>query len=159
MFWRAANFKFSQQHKFYLKAIPVSFVVVRFTRFHRKAFSNNSFFQHFTFSFCLLSFLRGRLPVQSVRVPSSSCSSSTHFCGRAGDFWPEMQRKLSLNVTTSFRAQQQIDCNKIEPKVTIRGGCFRDKINTQDSIRPDGHETGIWWERKELVFKFKQTRH
>ena len=73
--------------------------------------------------------------MQSVRVPSSSCSSSTHFCGRAGDFWPEMQRKLSLNVTTSFRAQQQIDCNKIEPKVTIRGGCFRDKINTQDSSR------------------------
>lgn len=71
--------------------------------------------------------------MQSVRVPSSSCSSSSHFCGRAGDFWPEMQRKLSLNVTTSFLAQQQIDCNKIEPKVTIRGGCFRDKINTQDT--------------------------
>ena len=84
---------------------------------------------HFPFV-CYLSY-EGGLPVQSVRVPSPSCSSSTHFCGRTGDFWPKMQRKLSLNVTTSFRAQQQIDCNKIEPKVTMRGGCFRDKINTQ----------------------------
>ena len=149
--WNSINSTNSVQKQFHFCSCWI------YTCFHRKAFSNNSFLEHFTISHFLLFviFLTRGLPVQSVRVPSSSCSSSTHFCGEAGDFWPKMQRKLSLNVTTSFRAQQQIDCNKIEPKVTIRGGCFRDKINTQDNSppRPHGQATGTWCE-KGTCFQF-----